>query len=102
MFEGRRPSPAEVIRPRPRLLCFPSSDRVFPTIVEEAVRSMAVVTAPGLEHELRPLYPDVSVHRRELSGEPTETWYVYRERSFPAHPDDDGPRRDKSEVSAVD
>jgi hypothetical protein len=43
--------------------------------------------SPGeLEDALRPLYPDVSVHRRELEGERTPIWYVYRERTFPAHP----------------
>lgn len=89
MFEHRAPSAGQFVSPHLRLLCFPSSDRVFPTVVEEVVRSMAVVTRPRLEDELRARYPDVSVHLRELSGEPTETWYVYRERSFPAHLDDD-------------
>ncbi len=84
MLERPRPSAGQFVSPHLRLLCFPSSDRVFSTVVEEVVRSMAVVTRPRLEDELRPRYPDVSVHLRELSGEPTETWYVYRERSFPA------------------
>jgi hypothetical protein len=90
MFEFSRPSAGPFVSPTLRLLCFPSSDGVFPSVVEKVLRSMSVVTPPRLEEELRARYPSVSVHRRELSGEPTETWYVYRERSFPALSDDTG------------
>ena len=43
------------------------------------------MTPKQLEDALRHRYPEVRVRQRELSGESTVTWYVYRERSFPAH-----------------
>jgi hypothetical protein len=71
---------------RPRLICFPSSDEVFATIVDEVARDAPLQATDELEDALRPMYPNVAVHRRELEGEPTPIWYVYRERTFPAHP----------------
>jgi hypothetical protein len=47
----------------------------------------AVTSTPELEDALRPSFPGVRVRQRELSGEPSLTWYVYRDRTFPAHSD---------------
>ena len=80
-MHGTRAAPS-----RPRLFCLPSSDRLFATIVEEIAESLTLQSTRELEDVLRPTYPDISVHRRELEGEPTPIWYVYRERTFPAHP----------------
>ena len=78
---GTRAAPS-----RPRLFCLPSSDRLFATIVEEVAESLTLESTDELEDVLRPMYPNAAVHRRELEGERTPIWYVYRERTFPAHP----------------
>ena len=36
-------------------------------------------TPPTLEAELRLTFPNVVVHSRDLAGETTQIWYVYRE-----------------------
>jgi hypothetical protein len=71
---------------RPRLFCLPSSDRLFAAVVEEVAESLTLQSTDELEDVLRPMYPNVAVHRRDLEGERTPIWYVYRERTFPAHP----------------
>jgi hypothetical protein len=71
---------------RPHLFCLPSSDRLFATVVEEIAELLTLQSTRELEDVLRPIYPNVAVHRRELEGEPTPIWYVYREQTFPAHP----------------
>ena len=71
---------------RPRLFSFPSSDTFFAQIVAEVAIALPLHSPDELEQALRPLYPKVSVHVRQLTGEPAITWYVYRERTFPAHP----------------
>jgi hypothetical protein len=63
----------------PRLQCFPSSDVAFATVVARALADTANPTMRSLELRLRGRYPGVRVRRRELSGEPGETWYVYRD-----------------------
>ncbi len=77
---------ARAVSARPRLFCFPSSDSFFAEIVAEVASALPLHSSDELEQALRPLYPKVSVHVRELTGEPEITWYVYRERTFPAHP----------------
>jgi hypothetical protein len=76
------------VSPRPRLFCFPSSDSFFAAIVEEVARELALDSPDELVKALRPLYPQISVHPRRLEGESGTVWYVYRERTFPAHPGD--------------
>ncbi len=76
--------------PRPRLFCFPSSDRFFASIVEEVASSLELNSPDELVDALQPLYPAISVHPRALTGEQVTIWYVYRERTFPAHPGDAG------------
>ena len=80
-MQGTRAAPL-----RPRLFCLPSSDGLFKTLVLKIAGSLMLQSPRELEDALRPVYPGVSVHLRELSGEPIPTWYVYRERTFPAHP----------------
>jgi hypothetical protein len=76
--------------PRPRLFCLPSSDGFFATLVEKVAGSLALQTPRELEDALRPRYPGISIHLRGLAGEPVPTWYVYWERTFPAHPGEVG------------
>jgi PAS domain-containing protein len=48
----------------------------------------AAESPADLVDRLRPLYPDVAVSERLLSGEPT-VFYVYRDGSFAASPSDE-------------
>ena len=66
-----------------RTICFPSSDAAFADAVEKALASGGIRSTRELEDALRPKYPAVRVRPRELSGELTPTWYVYRDRDFP-------------------
>jgi hypothetical protein len=65
--------------PLPQLLCFPSTDIGFATVVARALDASADRSIRGLEERLRARYPGVRIRRRDLSGEATETWYVYRD-----------------------
>lgn len=73
---------------RPRLFCFPSSDRVFAAVVEDVASRLALTSPDELMDALRRRYPHTSVRPRQLTGESVTVWYVYRERTFPAHPGD--------------
>jgi hypothetical protein len=75
---------------RVRAICIPSSDPVFQRVVHGVLVSRSIASTGALEEELRRLYPAVRVHRRELSGEPGLTWYVYRDGGFPSRPDEVG------------
>ncbi len=70
-------------RPRhlgsPRLLTVPQSDRLFARMAHAALHALGVPTARRLQLHLRALYPRTVVHRRELSAEDGQTWYVYRD-----------------------
>lgn len=70
---------------RPRLFCLPSADHLFAAIVEEVAAALPLDSPRELAAALRPMYPRISIHLRELAGEPVPTWYVYREQTFP-HP----------------
>jgi hypothetical protein len=63
---------------RPVLIVNPRSDVRFVQLVAELTDD--VMTRPGdLEARLRAEFPNSIVRRRELSSEPTEVWYVYRD-----------------------
>ena len=72
----------------PALMCVPSSDDAFRELAANVLESLARVTPAALEDALTARYPQARVRRRELDGEPVETWYVYRDRSFPAADDE--------------
>ena len=61
---------------RPTLLTNPAGDQRLARFAAELTTQAS--TTEQLEGLLRRRYPEVVVHRRELSGE-DETWYVYRE-----------------------
>ena len=70
---------------RPRRLAAvvlnPTSDEAFRRDVEATLRAGA--TSPDeLVDSLRATYPRVLARRREISHEPQEVWYVYREGSW--------------------
>ena len=65
----------------PRLVCIPSTDHEMCDVVRRAYSSIPWVTPDRLQAALRAVYPTAVVRRRELSGEPMPTWYVFRERA---------------------
>jgi hypothetical protein len=71
--------------PRPRhpaaIVLNPTSDEAFRRDVEASLRGGAA-DPDALAEALRPAYPLVVARRRELSHEPQEVWYVYREGSW--------------------
>ncbi len=62
------------------LIVNPSSDASFVQLVD-AVHKDAATTAE-LESGLRVRYPRAAVRARQLSGESTQIWYVYRDGSW--------------------
>jgi hypothetical protein len=50
-------------------------------VVRRAYTSIPWVTPDRLQAAVREVYPTAVVRRRELSGEPMPTWYVFRERA---------------------
>jgi DNA-binding HxlR family transcriptional regulator len=63
---------------RPVLIVNPRSDVRFGELVAKLTED--VPTSPAeLEAQLRAEFPSTIVRRRELSSEPTEVWYVYRD-----------------------
>ena len=68
----------------PNLVCLPSADGGFAAVVQLTLATQPWIDTPRqLEDALRPYFSAVSVHRRELDGEPRQTWYVYRDGGCP-------------------
>lgn len=63
------------------LVLNPTSDAEFRRVVEESIRAGAT-NPDALADSLRATYPAVVARRREISDEPHEVWYVYREGSW--------------------
>jgi hypothetical protein len=62
---------------RPTLVISPVTDRAFKAFADQQLEEgieLAVFVA-----RLRARYPQAVVHSRELAGEPTTVWYVYRD-----------------------
>jgi hypothetical protein len=55
----------------------PRTDAVFVSAVN--TEGQTVVSPADLERRLRPAYPQVVVHARQLDGEAGRVWYVYRD-----------------------
>ena len=68
----------------------PQSDGAF---VAEVDRAMAdgVDSAAELQARLRVTHPSVVVRERDLAGDPTPRWYVYRDGSWTPEDGDPGP-----------
>ena len=62
---------------RPTLVTNPVNDRVFATFAEQQLEDGMDLTSFGAR--LRVRYPRAVVHSRDLAGEPTTVWYVYRD-----------------------
>jgi hypothetical protein len=63
---------------RPILILNPRSDAQFVALVSELMADL-IDQPSALQESLRARFPDAVVRRRELSSEPTEVWYVYRD-----------------------
>jgi hypothetical protein len=63
---------------RPLIIANPSSDRQFRKVIDTALRS-GNWRPEELEALLRTQYPRAVVRPRELAGEQTPVWYVYRD-----------------------
>jgi hypothetical protein len=70
--------PQKSPRRRPTIVANPAGDVVFAARVDACLEAGAS-DPPELEKGLRREYPAVVVRRREISNEPFEVWYVYRE-----------------------
>ena len=62
----------------PIVILNPRSDARFVDLVSELMAD-AVGEPERLQAGLRAEFPDAVVRRRELSSEPTDVWYVYRD-----------------------
>ncbi len=68
----------------PSLVCLPTADGGFAAAVQLTMAEQPWIDTPGqLEDALRPYFSAVRVRRREIDGEPWQTWYVYRDGMFP-------------------
>jgi len=72
--------------PRPALLLNPTDDGGFTAYAHRLVDDGAR-TPDELEQQLRERHPFAVVRRRELAGEQSETWYVYRDGRWVASTD---------------
>ena len=63
------------------LVLNPPSDADFRRDVEASIDAGAA-DPDALADSLRPTYPAIVARRREISNEPYEVWYVYREGSW--------------------
>ena len=61
---------------------FPRDDIDFVALVDSAALDSG--SPADLEHRLRATYPRVVVRARDLAGDHTEVWYVYRDGSWTA------------------
>ena len=61
----------------PNLVLNPGADEPFAAFARQLLREGLTIVA--FERELRRAYPLAIVHRRGLSGEAIDTWYVYRD-----------------------
>jgi hypothetical protein len=63
---------------KPTLVVNPATDEVFAEFAELLLDDGAIA-AEDLERRLRKVYPNATVHERQLSGELALIWYIYRE-----------------------
>jgi hypothetical protein len=63
---------------KPTLIANPAEDGIFAVFAQVLVDHGAT-SIEELERRLRGIYPDATVHARELAGEPVLIWYVYRD-----------------------
>ncbi len=62
------------------LIINPANDASFVEAVDSVYKDAATIAE--LESRLRVRYPHATVRARQLSGETTQVWYVYRDGSW--------------------
>lgn len=78
-------SPAPVLPVMPRVYVVnPSADDAFRMLVEKEGEQAA--SPPELQARLRESHPKALVRPRQLEGERSEIWYVYRDGQWVASP----------------
>ena len=70
--------------PRPTLVLSPPDDEEFRSSAERLTGD-GMIDAAGLQAGLRERWPLAIVRRRDLAGEQTQIWYVYRDGRW-VHP----------------
>jgi hypothetical protein len=75
---GRLRANGGAVPGEPVLLVIPASDWQLAARAHE-ILGAGVRSPSELEARLRDLHPSLIVRRRDLSGESSELWYVYRE-----------------------
>ncbi len=68
--------------PGPLVVCVPTTDRAFRAAVAAVLDELAEATPAELERGVRVVYPRARIRTRDLTGEPIETWYAYRDGSY--------------------
>jgi hypothetical protein len=64
-------------------VCLPTTDSGFAAVAQLTMAEQPWIDTPRqLEDALRPYFSAIRVHRRELDGEPRQTWYVYRDGGY--------------------
>jgi hypothetical protein len=66
----------------PAVFCIPSSDYAFRAAILAALDHRKQLSPEELQEDVARVYPAVAVRRRDLSSEPVETWYAYRDGVF--------------------
>jgi PAS domain S-box-containing protein len=66
----------------PIVVTIPSSDVSFQAAVEAALQQLEESTPSSLEASVRRVYPRALVAPREISAEPLQIWYSYRDGRF--------------------
>jgi hypothetical protein len=84
---------------RPTLIVNPADDSAFSDVASQLAQDGAATTVE-LERRLRETYPRATVHARELAGELTVIWYVYREGHWVSSRHDPGDRNEGSAAGA--
>ena len=83
---------------QPTLVLNPPDDDEFSSLAQELV-SDGHHSVADFQNRLRSHFPTAIVRRRELVGEPTDTWYVYRDGHW-VHPGTPFRARQRGEGSA--
>ena len=66
---------------RPTVIRNPATDAAFETTVSDLLDT-GLLESDVFEARLREVYPNATVHQRELDGEGILTWYAYRDGSW--------------------
>jgi hypothetical protein len=78
MVAGERTAMVSELEPRPTLVLNPLDDEDFRSTAWRLIEG-GIVEPDALQERLRQRWPQALVRPRELAGERTQIWYVYRD-----------------------